>query len=125
MVHMREVGRSLRQRPDTGQASLSLISYALVVALVAVVLVQGLYVSQAVSVAQQAARDGALAAAHGENVSAAIDRQVPDWAHVQAVHASATGESVTVSVTVRVPLMVGSRTVDWMTVSRAVVMPRS
>jgi hypothetical protein len=125
MAQVREVLDSGRQRPDSGQASLSLISYALVVALVAVVLVQGLYVSQALSVAQQAARDGAVAAARGENVSAAINRQVPGWADVQSVDASAAGRSVSVSVTVRVPLMVGRRTADWMTVSRTVVMPRS
>ncbi len=118
----------LRQEGQAGQASLELVSYALVVTLVVVACVQGLFVTQAVSTAQQAARDGARAYAMGgseADVRAAVERQAPDWAEVQSVGIApdAKAGSVEVEVTVEIPLMAGRRTVDWLTVSRSAVMP--
>ncbi|MCL2454770.1 MAG: pilus assembly protein [Micrococcales bacterium] len=116
--------RFARGARDAGQASLELITYALLVTLVTLACVQGLYVTQAVSVAQQAARDGARAASQGQAVRPAVDRQVPDWAVVQGVRTTSTASSSRVEVEVRVPLMIGQRTVDWFTVTRTAVMPR-
>ena len=120
--------RARRCGREAGQASLELISYTLIVALAALACVQGIYVSQAVSVAQQAARDGARVCAQDPSYSRwspAVDRQLPRWAVRQSATCTTdvSAGTATVVVEVRVPLVVGKRTVSWLTVPRKAVMP--
>ena len=117
--------RSKHGDHEAGQASFELIGYVFIVMLVAVMCLQAVYISQAAGVAQQAARDGARACAQGQSVQAAVERQLPSWAVLQTTPTCPPGADADVAVTIRVPLMVGHRTVDWLTVTRSAVMPRT
>ncbi|MCL2091127.1 MAG: hypothetical protein FWH11_07910 [Micrococcales bacterium] len=104
---------------DSGQAVIELIAYTMAVALVAVACVQGIYVVQGVSAAQQAARDGARASSKGGSCDSAIRAQLPSWARLQS--SSCSGGQA--SVTVQIPIMLGERTLSTVSVTREAVMP--
>lgn len=115
----RLVKRIRRDGRDGGQAVIELIAYVLAVTLVAVACVQGIYVVQGVSAAQQAARDAARASGKGQSCQAAIRAQLPSWARLQS--SSCTGGRA--SVTVQIPIKLGSRTVHTLSVTQKAVMP--
>ncbi|MCL2424207.1 MAG: pilus assembly protein, partial [Micrococcales bacterium] len=92
---------------DGGQAVVELIAYLTAVTMVAVACVQGIYVVQGVSAAQQAARDGARASSKGQSSCESVMRdQLPDWARLQS--SSCSGGQA--SVTVQIPIKFGTRT---------------
>ncbi len=106
-------------RGDGGQAVIELVAYVLAVAMVAVICIQGIYVVQGVSAAQQAARDGARASGQGQSCESAIRAQLPSWARLQS--SSCSGGRA--SVTVQIPIKLGSRTMGTVSVTRSAVMP--
>jgi hypothetical protein len=111
-------------RSDAGVASLELVSYTFVLVLVAVLCVQGIFVSQATSVAQQAARDGARAQALGRDVRQEVLRALPPWATLDDLKTSYPGDGYRVEVSVRVPIVVRSITSSSFVVTRDAVLPR-
>lgn len=112
------------RRGDAGQASLELVGFVAILVLVAVLCVQGLFVAQATSAAQQAARSGARAQALGNDVRTEVDRQLPDWLHLSSLSTSTPGDAYRVEVVVRVPIVVPGITSRHFTVTRDATMPR-
>lgn len=113
-----------RTRSDDGAISLELIGYVTVLVIVAMLCIQGLYVAQVTSAAQQAARSGARAQALGLDVSTEVHRQLPGWAQVQAISTSYPGDGVRVEVAVRVPIVLPGITSRSFSVTRDAVLPR-
>lgn len=115
----------LAQDREVGQSTFELIGYVIIVVMVAVVCVQGVYVSQGVATAQQAARDGARAYTLGQSVESAVDDQLPDWVEAEGKPGVTfpTSSSVRVEVKIKVPVMAGSRQVGTVSVSRSAEMP--
>lgn len=116
-------GRRARAHGEAGVASLELVSYAFVLVLVAVACVQGVVLTQATSVAQQAARDGARAPSLGLDVATEVRDQVQDPLRVHDIRTTATPSSVRVEVDVRVPFVVPGISASFV-VTRDAVMPR-
>lgn len=117
----------MRRRPrrgDRGAVSLELVSFTFVVVLAAVLCVQGIFVTQATSVAQQAARDGARAPSLGRVVEDEVRRAVPGWATVDRIRTTGTPSSVRVEVGLRVPIVIPGVTSSRFVVTRDAVMPR-
>ncbi|SFJ82058.1 hypothetical protein [Cellulomonas sp. KH9] len=112
-------------RDDRGAAAIELVGYVTMVVITAMLCLQGVYVSQAGAVAQQAARDGARAQALGQDVAGAVRAQVPSWARLQDVRARVDGRAYVVEVDVRVPIVVRGVTSSQIVVSRDAAMPRS
>ena len=121
---MRTTPRPAR-RDDRGSAAIELVGYVTTVVIAAMLCLQGVYVAQVMSVAQQAARDGARAHALGQDVVGAVRAQVPSWAHVQDVRSRVDGRAFVVEVDVRVPIGVRGVTSSQIVVSRDAAMPRS
>lgn len=108
---------------DRGSMSVELVGFLPVLAMVTLLLVQGFLAAGAVSSAQQAARDGARAAALGRSVVSAVDAQLPDWVRLERLDAyGCDGECV--SVEVRVPIGVPGITTSDLTVTRTAEFPR-
>jgi hypothetical protein len=116
---------------DRGSAAIELIGFAVMLTLAACLCVQGLYVSQIGAAAENAARDGARAASLGGNasdVTSAVHRQLPSWAHVEALRAGpdakATCSGSCVQVELRVPIGLPGITSSSITVARTAELPR-
>ncbi|MBO9567780.1 MULTISPECIES: TadE/TadG family type IV pilus assembly protein [Cellulomonas] len=122
---MRRIAARLSPRDDRGSAAVELVGYVTMVVLAGMLCLQGVYVSQAGAVAQQAARDGARAQALGQDVVGAARAQVPSWARLQDVRARTVGGAFVVEVDVRVPIVVRGVTSSEIVVSRDATMPRS
>ncbi|MGY4643334.1 TadE/TadG family type IV pilus assembly protein [Cellulomonas sp. URHB0016] len=110
-------------RDEAGVASIELVSYSFVIVLCAMLCVQGIFLTQATSAAQQAARDGARAHALGRDVSAAVDRSLPSWATLEDLVPSSVGGAYTLRVSVRVPIGLPSFTSTSFVVTRDAVLP--
>ena len=113
-----------RTGSDDGVVSLELIGYVTVLVVVAILCVQGLYVAQVTSAAQQAARSGARAPALGLDVSNEVYRQLPDWAQVEDISTTYPGDGIRVEVSVRVPIVLPGITSRSFSVTRDAVLPR-
>lgn len=115
----RRAERLRREGRDGGQAVIELIAYVLAVTMVAVACVQGIYVVQGISAAQQAARDAASACSRGESWQGPMRDQLPRWVRVQ----SSSCSSGSARVTVQIPIKIGSRTMTRVSVTREAVFP--
>lgn len=113
-----------RVRDERGAVAIELIGYVFVVVLVALLCVQGLWISQAGSAAQAAARDGARAAVSGRSAYVAVHDQVPDWLRVHDVVASSSATATRVTVTVEVEIGLPGMRLDTVTLTRDATMPR-
>lgn len=118
--------RSLRD--DRGSAAIELVVVAFFLTVVASLCAEGIYVSQVGAATEKAARDGARAMSLGRDVSAEVDRQLPDWAQVESLRtgtdadASCAGHCLRVEV--RIPLIVPGFTSGSFTVARDAELPR-
>lgn len=112
-----------RRAREAGTASIELVSFAFVLVLVAIIAVQGIVLTQATSVTQQAARDGARAPSLGRDVRSEVEDQIPDSLVLESVRTSTVADSVRVEVTVRVPFVVPGAWSSFI-VTRDAVMPR-
>lgn len=111
---------------DSGQAAIELVGFVFMLLLVASLCVQGVFLTQSVSAAQQAARDGArgYVLGHGD-VRREVERSLPDWAVIDDVNTTLPGGGVRVEVKLRVRLVVPGMTFDRFVVTRDAVMPRA
>ncbi len=67
---------------DRGSVTIELVGLVTILVIVASLCVQGLYIAQVGSAAQQAARDGARAQALGRDAVRAARNGLPDWVTV-------------------------------------------
>lgn len=117
--------RFARVDRDGGQAAVELVGFVFILVLVASMCVQGVFLSQSVSAAQQAARDGARSYTLGHrDVRDEVERSLPDWAVIDDVRTTLPDDGVRVEVALRVRLVVPGVTFDDFVVTRDAVMPR-
>lgn len=115
-------------RGDRGTMGVELVAVVPLLVLVTIVCVQAFGIVSAMEATQRAARDGARAAAMGQDGVAAARRAVPDWVRVESVTVGAggCGGDVCSDVVVTVPIgFPGIATVDLLTVHRTAAMPRT
>lgn len=116
--------RADRRAEDAGLTSIELVSYVFVLVLVTLVCVQGVFLAQTASAAQQAARDGARAASLGRDVDLEVRRVLPPWAVVESISLTTPSDAYRVAVQVRVPVLLRGVTSSSFVVSRDAVLPR-
>lgn len=108
---------------DRGSVTIELVGLVTILVVVASLCVQGLYIAQVGSAAQQAARDGARAQALGRDAVQAARNGLPDWVTVEDIRTSTGGGSSTVEVAVRVPLGLPGITSRSFVVTRDAILP--
>ncbi len=116
--------RPARQR---GAMVVEMIVVVPLIAIVAILLLQGFFAFSTITSVEKAARDGARAAMQGRSVEAAVAESVPDWITVEAISADNGGAACPgrcVAVEARVPLGVPGWTSADVTVRREAAMPR-
>ncbi|MBO3088544.1 hypothetical protein [Cellulomonas dongxiuzhuiae] len=117
--------REVTTRPrDAGLTSIELVSYVFVLAMIALVCVQGVFLTQVTSAAQQAARDGARAASLGRDVDHEVRRALPHWATVESISLTTPSDAYRVEVRVRVPVLLRGVTSSSFVVTRDAILPR-
>jgi uncharacterized protein (UPF0261 family) len=116
-------------RSDRGSMGVELVAVIPLLVLVTIVCVQAFAIVSAMEATQRAARDGARAAAMGQDGPAAARRALPHWVHIESVTVGSgggCGGDVCSDVVVKVPIgFPGIMTADLVTVQRSAAMPRT